>query len=162
MVIKATTGVLHKAWGSIVVGQVGLDIGQGGERTMRMLLAIVVVLDRTLRGIAIDHKQEAFLGRRKLGNVVVGMSSADMLLHGTKALLLEQAPWPVSVCQHDQRVEETYAKAALATDGAIVVVERTEHLMRGFGSSRRRAGEGRLGRHDRRGRGCGCTERAAA
>jgi hypothetical protein len=43
----------------------------------------------------VNHQLEAFLGRWKLGNVVVWMCSADVLLHRTIALFLKIA----SMCQ---------------------------------------------------------------
>ena len=36
-----------------------------------------------------DHEQEALLGRRQLGNVVLRVCPTDMLLHGAVSLLLE-------------------------------------------------------------------------
>jgi hypothetical protein len=43
---------------------------------------------RTFVGRSIDHQGEALLGRRKLWDVVFWVGAADMLLHGTIALLL--------------------------------------------------------------------------
>jgi hypothetical protein len=38
---------------------------------------------------SVDHEEEALFGRRKLGDVVFRMRSADMLLHGAIPLFLQ-------------------------------------------------------------------------
>jgi hypothetical protein len=43
---------------------------------------------RALRGRRVDHQRKALLGGRELGNVVVGMRAADVLLHRAIALFL--------------------------------------------------------------------------
>lgn len=43
----------------------------------------------TIRRGSVNHQKEALLGRRKLGNVVLGMRPADMLLHGAVPLFLQ-------------------------------------------------------------------------
>lgn len=43
----------------------------------------------------IDHQLEALLRGRKLGDVVAGVSSSDMLLHGAIAFLLQVTTFPV-------------------------------------------------------------------
>lgn len=43
---------------------------------------------RALRGRRVDHQRKALLGGRKLGNVVVRVRAADVLLHGAIALFL--------------------------------------------------------------------------
>lgn len=42
----------------------------------------------SLRGRGIDHEEEALLGGGKLGDVMFGMGSSDMLLHGAIPLFL--------------------------------------------------------------------------
>lgn len=42
----------------------------------------------SLVGRGIDHQLEALLGRWKLGNIVVWVSSTDVLLHGAISFLL--------------------------------------------------------------------------
>lgn len=51
-------------------------IGRGGGRWRR-------------RGRSIDHHDEALLGRRELRNIMLGMGTTDMLLHGAISLLLQ-------------------------------------------------------------------------
>lgn len=48
-----------------------------------------------MRRRGVDHQLEALLGRWKLGNVVVRVCSADVLLHRTVALFLPFA----NMCQ---------------------------------------------------------------
>lgn len=43
----------------------------------------------------IDHQLEALLRGRKLGDVVAGVSSSNMLLHGAIAFLLQMTTFPV-------------------------------------------------------------------
>lgn len=44
-----------------------------------------------LVGRGIDHQQEALLGSRELRDVVVRVSTANVLLHGTVAFLLKNS-----------------------------------------------------------------------
>ena len=43
---------------------------------------------RAFRGRRVDHQRKALLGGRQLGDVVVRVGTADVLLHGAVALLL--------------------------------------------------------------------------
>jgi hypothetical protein len=76
------------------------------------------------RNTLIHHEKEALLGSRQLRNVVAWMSAPDMLLHRAKAF---------------------FSQTSLATIGAVVVLQRTDDLVRGICD--RKGGEGAPGRH---------------
>jgi hypothetical protein len=71
----------------------------------RALIEMATVLRR-----CVDHKKKALFGCGKLGDVVLGMRSTDMLLHGAVPL---------------------FADASLAAAGAVLVPERTDNLIIG-------------------------------
>lgn len=57
-----------------------------------MIMLLLLLLRRLLLGDLMGrrryHEVEAFLGRRQLGEIVFGVGSTDVLLHGAEPLLL--------------------------------------------------------------------------
>lgn len=72
-----------------------------------------------------DHQEKALFGSRELRNVVVGMGSSNMLLHGAIPFLTQ---------------------ASFAAIGAIIILQWTDNLIIGV-SDREGAGQGRSGWH---------------
>jgi hypothetical protein len=64
------------------------NIWESGGRTMSSLIRCWLGLRRPLGWRRINHQQEALLSGRQLWNVMIGMSSPDVLLHRPKSLLL--------------------------------------------------------------------------
>lgn len=81
----------------IAVGSIGLWLVVWSIGRRRVLLR----LGRSLTGWCVDHQVEALLRGGKLGNVVLWVRPADVLLHGAVPLLLV-AEWVVSNHRHQQ------------------------------------------------------------
>jgi len=108
----------------------------------------------SLGGRGVDHQDEALLGRWELGNVVFGVGTADMLLHGAISLFLRQQSLVSHLCFHlrvdgshvearaaeARRGSDTHADAAFSAAGAIVVLQRADDLVVGV-RDREGAGE---------------------
>lgn len=110
---------------------------------------------RSLGGRGVDHQDEALLGRWELGDVVLGVGTTDMLLHGAISLFLQPAIADQHLCLwtwqgqlRNERWSETHADAPLATAGAIVVLQRADDLVIGV-RDREGAGEARPWRHSK-------------
>lgn len=102
---------------------------------------------RSLGGGSVHHQGEALFGGGELGNVVLGVGTADVLLHGTVSFLLYSIRrtllglfWVmVAVTCGGKRADSgieaesetegggTHACAALPTSRAIMVAERTDN-----------------------------------
>jgi hypothetical protein len=64
------------------------NIREGGGRTISSLIRYWVGLRRPLGRRRVNHQQEALLSGRQLWNIMIGMSSPNVLLHRPKSLLL--------------------------------------------------------------------------
>lgn len=53
-----------------------------------MVVGVVRVLSRSFMGGRVDHKLEGVPGGGEFGDIVLRVGTADVLLHGAKALLL--------------------------------------------------------------------------
>jgi hypothetical protein len=108
----------------------------------------------------INHELEALLRRRKLGDIMLWVSSSYMLLHRPVSLFLPPRI-PVTTIerrkgrkaskgvQRTQQSRDTHAEATFATTGAILIPQWTHNLV-----VRIRDGEGRRQRGSRRHRQC--------
>ena len=101
---------------------------------------------------SVDHEVEAFLRRRKLRYVMLGMGAPYVLLHRPISLLLQlrqNTYIRLTINEDDMSFGgSTYTKAPLPTVGSILVFKRTNDFIAGVcdGES---AGERGSGRHNR-------------
>ena len=70
-----------------------LLLGVEGGAAVVVVVGVVRVLGGALVGRSVDHQLEAVPRRRQLGQVVLGVGAADVLLHRPVPLLLLQTFW---------------------------------------------------------------------
>ncbi len=93
--IKSSSCVLLMvSWGPRAAGFIAAEGVRNSLCLADMRLAACIRLGlRSLARWGAYHEEEALLGRREFGNVVLWMRSTNMLLHGAISLLLLFSPW---------------------------------------------------------------------